>query len=451
MKTKKVKNHEKAWVVAVDMGYGHQRAAFPLKDLAFGGKIINANTYRGITTEDREIWDESRGFYEFISNFKSVPLIGQFAWQLFDKWQGIDDFYPKRDLSEANFPVKSTYSLIKRKNWGKNLIKNLEKKKRLPIITTFFVPAFMAEIFNYAGDIYCVVTDADISRNWVPLHPNTSRIKYFAPCYRVVERLKLYGVRKDNIYLTGFPIPKDNLGKDLKILRNDLAQRLVNLDPKRKYISRYEDTITKELCIEKCPKKSDHPLTVMFAVGGAGAQRDIGIEIVKSLSRQIIREKIRVVLVAGTHGDINNYFKKNVKDLGLRKQIGKGVKIVFSRKKEDYFKKFAQALRKTDIVWTKPSELSFYTALGLPIIMAPPIGSQEKFNKKWLLTIGSGVSQEDPQYTHQWLFDWIKSGWFAEAAMQGYMEAPQFGASNIENIIKGKVEETEVMKTVLQY
>jgi len=30
---------EKAWIVAVDMGYGHQRAAFALKGIAQGGCI----------------------------------------------------------------------------------------------------------------------------------------------------------------------------------------------------------------------------------------------------------------------------------------------------------------------------------------------------------------------------------------------------------------------------
>ncbi len=32
-----------AWVVAVDMGYGHQRAAYPFRDIAYEG-IITANT-----------------------------------------------------------------------------------------------------------------------------------------------------------------------------------------------------------------------------------------------------------------------------------------------------------------------------------------------------------------------------------------------------------------------
>ena len=34
---------DQAWVVAVDMGYGHQRAAYPFRDIAYEG-IITANT-----------------------------------------------------------------------------------------------------------------------------------------------------------------------------------------------------------------------------------------------------------------------------------------------------------------------------------------------------------------------------------------------------------------------
>jgi hypothetical protein len=127
------------------------------------------------------------------------------------------------------------------------------------------------------------------------------------------------------------------------------------------------------------------------------------------------------------------------------------IKIIHAANKEEYFIKFNKALRTTDILWTKPSELSFYTALGLPIIMSTPIGSQENFNRKWLTTIASGIDMEDVRYTEQWLFDWLDSGWFAEAAMEGFMEAPKYGTYNIQKIIEHKVQETKIMKTVLQY
>jgi hypothetical protein len=57
-----VRTFDKAWVVAINMGYGHERAAFALKDLAYGD-IIVANDYPGIPHHDRDLWKQSRGLY----------------------------------------------------------------------------------------------------------------------------------------------------------------------------------------------------------------------------------------------------------------------------------------------------------------------------------------------------------------------------------------------------
>ncbi|MCX6745360.1 MAG: hypothetical protein NTX82_07630 [Candidatus Parcubacteria bacterium] len=447
----KISNRQKAWVVAVDMGYGHQRAADPLRLIAYKGKVINANNYPGIPKSDRDIWHESRELYEWISRFKNVPIIGNWVWDIFDKFQTIPSFYPKRDLSRPNNQLRYFMRLIKSKNWGKDLIAHLEKKP-LPLVTTFFVVAYMAEYYNYSQEIYCLATDTDISRTWVGIHPSQSRVNFFAPNYRVEQRLKLYGVRPEKIFLTGFPLPLENLGsEDLGILKSDLGHRLFNLDPKRKYISAYKETICEQIGKTCFPFHQRHPLTLTFAVGGAGAQRDTGVEIAKSLRRRLLKGQIRLNLVAGIRNEISSFFIAKIKELGLGQCLNKNIRIIFANNKEDYFKKFNAILRTTDILWTKPSELSFYTALGLPIIMTPPLGSQEEFNRKWLLTIAAGTDQEDVRYTDQWLYDWLESGWFAEAAMEGFLEAPKFGTYNIQKIIAHKYTETRKMKTILQY
>ena len=430
---------QKAWVVDVNMGYGHQRTAYPLKDLTPYGELISANDYKEIPKKDRQIWENSRKFYEFISNFRRVPLIGKFAFSLFDKFQEILTFYPKRDLSKPNLYLKQTYSLIN-KGWGKHLIKNLSKKP-LPLITTFFVPAFMAEVFNYPGDIFCVICDADIARSWAPLNSSQSKIKYLVPNSRVLERLTLYGVKKKNIFLTGYPLPEENIGirpsiNELKTLKHDLSYRLLNLDPKKRYREQYKPLI--KGIMGNLPRKANHPLTITFAVGGAGAQKEIGVKILKSLSPKIKTKEIKIILVAGIRKEVKNYFLEQIEYLGLKRNLNKSIEIIWEKNIEDYFKKFNQALRKTDILWTKPSELSFYTALGLPIIIAPTIGSQEDFNKQWLLRLGSAIPQENPDYTIQWLFDFLESGWFAEAAMQGFIEAEKFGTLNIKKIVTKK-------------
>jgi len=442
---------KKAHVIAVDMGYGHQRAAYPLKCLAYKGQIVNANNYKGIPKEDRDIWKNSRKAYEFISRFKKVPILGEFAWDIYDKLQEIPKFYPKRDLTAPTIQLKSIYSIIEKKDWGKHLIETLGKNP-IPIITTFFITAFMAEIHGYPGEIYCLATDTDISRAWVAKDPRSSRIKYFAPNPRVHKRLRMYGVRSENIFTTGFPLPDELVGgPSEKILKKELAYRLSTLDPKRVYINSFKETVKTHLGIKTFPKRNNHILTLMFAVGGAGAQRELGKEIMLSLKEKIRSKSIRIVLVAGVHNDVNNYFKAAAKDIGLVDELGKGVVVIYGKSKDDYFKKFNKMLSHTDILWTKPSELSFYAALGLPIIMADPIGSQELFNRRWLRTIGAGINQENPKYTSQWLFDWLESGWFAEAAMNGFLDASTSGVENIRKVLAHKPEETTEITKVLHY
>ena len=122
----------------------------------------------------------------------------------------------------------------------------------------------------------------------------------------------------------------------------------------------------------------------------------------------------------------------------------KNVNILYQEDKLGYFKEFNKILRSTDILWTKPSELTFYSGLGLPIIMSEPIGYQEKYNREWLLEIGAGINSKNPEYVDEWLFDWLASGWLAEAAMQGFMDAPTMGTYNIENIVlHNKISEIE--------
>ncbi|MBU4298563.1 hypothetical protein KJ636_00770 [Patescibacteria group bacterium] len=448
---------QKAWVISVNMGYGHQRTAYSLRDLSLEGRVINANDYLGISKRDRIIWEGTRKFYEFISRFKRTALIGNFVFSVFDALQKIRAFYPKQDLSKSNFTLRQICSSIK-KGWGGDLIGELKVKSEklkvkshylenksfletrklkvnLPLISTFFIPAFMAEFFKYPGEIFCIVCDADIARTWATLNPKESKIKYFAPTERVTKRLKLYGVKEENIFLTGYPLPMENIGSEkMEILKQDLRRRILNLDPQKKYFEKYKILIEENL--GKLPEKSERPLTILFSVGGSGVQKEIGIKIVKSLAVEIWAGEVKVILSAGIRQKVKEYFGKNIRNLGLEEKLNKNIEILFAENIEDYFQKFNQALRKTDILWTKPSELSFYSALGIPIIIAPPIGSQEEFNKRWLLKSGFGVSQENPRYTRQWLFDWLNQGYLAEAAMEGFIEGEKLGTFKIKNIIE---------------
>lgn len=441
---------KKAWVVTVDMGYGHERAASALRHIASKDQIIVANNYPGIPKSDRGIWTKSRKFYEAVSRLKPVPFIGNAAFEVMDKLQEIPQFYPNRDLSRPTIQLKQMYNLIRKRNYGKDLVERLSERP-LPLVSTFFLPAYFAEEFDYPEDIYIVVCDADISRTWAPLDPRKSRIKYFAPNGRVVERLRLYGVRSENIFLTGFPLPKTNIGGvDGKQVKKDLLSRLHNLDPNHYFLNRYKRTLAFHLGATRCTPKSHSPLTLTFAVGGAGAQKKLGMDIARGLREPLRRKKIRLQLIAGARPEVALFFRKELTGDGFGKELKSGrISVLFEKTREEYYKSFPEIISTTDILWTKPSELSFYTGLGLPIIMAPPIGSQEEFNRYWLTQIGGGIDQLDPRYIEEWLFDWVNSGGLARMAWNGFSEAPTHGAFRIEEIITGKGTGLETLPLVV--
>lgn len=427
------KNNLKASIVSVNMGFGHMRAAYPLRDIAFENKIISANDYQDIPEKDRKIWERSQKFYEFVSNMTRIPFFGKYIFKIFDQFQKISDSYPKRDLTKTNVSLRQIYSLIE-KGWGKNLVEIL-KNNNLPVISTFFVPAFMSDFNEFPEKIFCIATDTDISRTWAPLEPQKSKIIYLTPTEEASRRLVLYGVSPEKIIYTGFPLPKENLGtKKLEIAKEDLAKRIVSLDPKGVYREKYQPIIKKYL--GTLPQSSERLPTVMFSLGGAGAQKEIIFAILESLKEKIKNNEIRLFIAIGCKEEVWEEFNEKIKIMNLLEFLETNIKIIKEKNVFDYFDSFNKALRETDILWTKPSELSFYAALGLPIIIAPTIGSQEDFNKKWLLKAAAGIPQEDPKYTHEWFFDYLNSGLFAEAAMQGFIELEKMGTYNIEKVIQ---------------
>jgi len=425
MKIKKIN------LVAADMGYGHQRAAYPLLDLS-AGEIITINNYEGIPDWEAKYWIDSLKSYEKISRFKKVPFLGTAIFKIMDSFQKIKSFYPFRDLSAQTTQQKFYFHSIK-SGLGKHLIEKLNVSD-LPFVTTFFVASYIAEYNNYHGDIYCIVCDTDASRAWAPLDSKNSRTKYLVPSDRVKERFLMYGVRPENLIVTGFPLPKENIGKNKEILEADLAKRVKALDQRGEYEEHYAPLLKGEL--RDFSKTKREAVSLTYAVGGAGAQKEIGATILNKLLPLIKKGELKLNLVAGNRSEVRDYFQAQMNLNNVSEN--EGVKIIYAESKMEYFKKFNACLRDTDILWTKPSELSFFCALGLPIIMSTPVGSQEDFNREWLMSVGAGVDSLDPEYVSEWLPDLLESGRLARAAMDAYLNAEQMGTYNIENLINKK-------------
>lgn len=425
----------KAHIVSVSMGYGHQRAAYALKDCSPQHLPLNANDYEDIPKKDKKIWEGSRTVYEFMSNASRIPIIGGLIFYGLDRITQILSFYPRRNLSESSLSTRYIETLIGR-GWGQHLVNKITSVyPPLPLISTFFVPAYMADRAHYAGKIFCVVTDTDLARTWVVSKPEKSKIIYLAPTQEAERRLLSYGVPQERIKLTGFPLPTENIGGEKhEIAKKDIARRLLNIDPKGTYKKLYGSLI--ESYIGPLPESSGRPLTLMLSLGGAAAQRDMFMAVTNSLFKKIRGGKINIILAIGIKKSVHDYIELGLRIQHLHDLIGENIKIIKASIIWEYFDKFNAALRETDILWTKPSELSFYAGLGIPLLIAPPIGSQEEFNKQWLLRLHAAVEQENPMYTDEWLFDLLDEGVFAEAAMHGFIEIEKNGVQNIKKLLQ---------------
>jgi len=428
-------DNQKAWLVTATMGYGHQRALYPLRNMAEGG-IISVGSDDAANRNEKKLWRRLLGIYEFISRAKSIPGIGKPIFNLLDNLLRIPSYYPMRDLSDATFQVDLLESSIKR-GLCSGMIE-VVKSKELPIVTSFYAPAIAADMAGMHS-VYCIICDADLNRVWVAKQPWESNITYFAPCGKAAQRLRAYGVPDERIFITGFPLPLELIGDgSLSILKADLGKRLKQLDPSNEFWVRHGKNVEYFLGRENCEIKEERKLTITYAVGGAGAQKEIGRRIANSLKIKILENKVKLNLIAGTKNDVKEYFeivKSEITDDDSK------IEIIYSANMDEYFKLFNSILRNTDILWTKPSELTFYAALGIPIIMSPTIGSQEKFNRKYLVELQAGIKQVNPDYTDQWLFDWLKKGRLAEFAWNGFLKVRKLGTYKILEVLEtGKLK-----------
>lgn len=420
-----------AHVVSVAIGYGHDRAAYALQSLAPHGITAFLNEFEGMPFFDVAIWKEMKAIYEVASRFKAVPVLGDMVFSLVDKAQEIKDFYPReRLLEQAGFFLKLAYSLMENRAWGKYAIQKLAENP-MPLVVTHPLPALMAEYFEYPGPIVCVTTDTDITRAWAPLSPKKTRITYAASTHRVRDRLLQYGVPEKNIVFTGFPLPNE-LESSFS-LKDALRNRLVKLDPCRVYMTRYADVARRYLGKLPMFSKKKDPVSILFSVGGAGAQENIVTEILDSLKSALTSGVISLTISVGIRKDIAERVQELVKK---EKYESRQVGLVFAEDKNDYFVAFNKAIQSSDVLWTKPSELSFYAGLGIPVVMARPIGAQEEKNEEWLLLKGAGLKAPRLKDAVEWFEDSIQSGLLAEAAMQGFVEVEKMGTKNIRAIVE---------------
>ncbi len=414
-------------VVALNMGYGHLRPAHSLAEY-LGTQLLEADAPEVAGPDEARLWARSRRLYEATTRWSGIPLIGAPLRMLVERYTHIPHLHPYRDQSRKTVAVRALERLVKR-GIGRKLVDQARESGRA-ILTTFFAPALAADAHGL-DRVYCVVTDADINRAWAPPEPSRTRITYLVPSMRALRRLRAYGVPKDRIRATGYPLPHELLGgESLATLRRNLAARLVRIDPERTFRDSCPDEVRHFLGELPRSEEGVAPL-VTFCVGGAGAQTEIVRRFLPRLKPEIERGRLRLALVAGVRTEVNARFQE------LLARHGVEAEILFEPDVLLYFRAFNALLARTDVLWTKPSEMTFFGALGLPLVLSPPVGVHEWYNRRWARESGAGLKQRDARYAAQWLREWLEDGLLAAAAWSGFTRLPKFGLYRIERLVQG--------------
>lgn len=410
-------------VVGIDMGYGHMRAGAALAD-ALGTELLSCDQAPLADAADQKRWRRWRRFYEWLTR-TSAKRIGAPLRPLLRSMTDIAPLEPGADLAKPGWAVKRLARFVRTKGLARQLIETLREERR-PLLTTYFAPAIAADIGGLAS-IYTVVTDSDIHRVWAPVDGSTSRIRYFAPSDRARRRLVAYGVREDAVEVTGFPLPGELVGDaDGSVLRANLLQRLARLDPNRRFLAPQREAL--EAALGPLPGGGrDEAPTVTFAVGGAGTQADLVGRFLPELREAIEGGRIRLALVAGVRSEVADRFRRTLAGAGLEGRV----EVLHEPSLPAYFRSFNQLLARTDVLWTKPSEMSFFAALGLPILLAPPVGEHEQMNQAWLLENGAALEPPGLRGVGTFLEAAIGTGAFATAAWSGFRNLPFDGLYRI--------------------
>ena len=427
-------------VVAIEMGYGHMRPATALA--AALGTPVHACDRAPLAGEDEvKEWNRSRRIYEALTRWSTVPGIGAAFRPLVRSLTGIRELHQDVDHTQSTWPVKHLDKLIRKRGMGDQLVEVLRETGR-PLLTTYFMPALAADAGGIER-IYLVVTDSDISRVWVGPRPEATRIQYLAPCSRVVRRLQKYGVPRANLHATGFPLPPALLGgPTFPTLRRHLAARLVRLDPKGRFRTAHSELLGPSLGTPLPEEVQGEPPRVTFAVGGAGAQTSLVRQFLPSLRAALDADALRLTLVAGIREGVEARMQDAVAACGLSDHLGGALEILRRDTLPAYFTAFDELMARTDVLWTKPSEVVFYGALGIPLVFSPPVGEHERYNQRWARDKGAGIEQRNPRHAGRWLRECLEDGRFAMNAWSGFVQMPKAGLYRCLDHALGRVDGT---------
>jgi UDP-N-acetylglucosamine:LPS N-acetylglucosamine transferase len=372
-------------VAAVDMGYGHLRPAAALAD-QLGTQVMQIELPPLGDRRDQDFWRRVRKMYEPLTRLSQAPTVGAPMRTLLNALTAIPSPWPARDLSAATAGTRWMERVAK-DGIGEALAEYV-KAAQAPLMTTFYAAAILAELHG-ASRLHCLVTDSDVNRVWAPPQPRKSGIRYFTPAERARRRMVSYGVPKERVRSTGYPLPDELVGRDGAALRRNFEARAARLS-----------------------RKGSPPL-IVFAIGGAGAQVPLAKKLIRGMAPQVRDGSLRLALVAGRRPEVASALNAALEAARIEAEL------LYDPDVFAYIRRFNALLASADALWSKPSEMTFFAALGLPFISAAPVGVHEQWNLRWAADRGAALPQHEPESSGEWLLEWLEDGVLLSAAEAG--------------------------------
>ncbi len=352
----------------IRMGYGHYRISMA---------IASAANYMGY----RPLWLDLNAYKEtaggkIISHLNDLYSLGS---RLSQKFSLFDRFYWE-PLNTTGFKKLSyNASDIKMCELMTPLFKNIPKN--VPLIATHVWPAHAA-VLSKMERVVNVIPD-----NWaMGLHLAEGSIHAVQTPSAYFSYKTLKGMDGDKILN---PIPEKEIVYTGHYIDHELVSNI------KDDCSRRVDRI-----------KNSKPKRVLLSVGGAGAQKEIFVKIIKGLLPEIEAEKILLLINVGDHEGLLNDLTKEIPELknaSLFKNDWSGVnkfvkKLTAGRESGIYMfcddnifsAVYATNLlmRHTDILITKPSELAFYP---VPKLLIKRVGGHEAWGAIRSAEMGDGT------------------------------------------------------------
>lgn len=383
------------------MGFGHLRAAHNIAGYSHA-PLVRVDKEPYVRGRDKFVWTNTQRVHTYAS--RDAESKNSLLYNWFENLMRLPDDHRPPPLTESKLVL-----LMKNLGLGEKFFHSLGGEHPT-LLHTFYLQAMISVYRRYPGKNFLLLCDTDFHRVWVPLNSGEQNLEYFVPAAGSADRLMSYGVPSDRIHITGFPLPVACTGT------RDLSLLSANMEIRKKRLTRV----------------STVPLTVMFPFSGAGAYSHVLAELVKSLLDFIREGSVRLIVACGNNG----HALQNAENLFLNYGLDESefAEIMFDPDIFRAFDSFNSALKSVDVIVTKPGELIFYAALGIPIVFLPPIGGHEAKNREYLFENKCAVDMPAVSDFPRWLMDSRRNETLLEMAEMGKSNLPKTGTFEIDEI-----------------